>query len=64
VLLYVAPSVRFHQSSYSVNEDDRSVQPLLVLSDPASTNIIVTVKTTDISAEGKDITIIRDYVNI
>jgi len=46
--------VRFHQSSYSVNEDDRSVQPVLVLSSPAATNITVAVTSADISATGKD----------
>jgi len=54
----------FHQSSYSVNENDRSVQPVLVLSGPASTNITVTVKSTDISAEGKDTITIHDYASM
>ena len=49
----VAPSVRFSQSIYNVNEDDQSVQVVLVLNDQASTDIIVTVLSTGISAKGK-----------
>ena len=54
--VFVAPSVRFSQSIYNVNEDDQSVQLVLVLNDQAPTDIVVTVSSTDISAKGKDIT--------
>ena len=49
----VAPTVRFSRSNYSVNEDDRSVQLVLVLNDETSSDIAITVSSTDISAEGK-----------
>ena len=38
---------------YSVNEDDKLVQPVLILSDPLSTNITVEVFSTDGSATGE-----------
>ena len=53
--------MRFHQSSYSVNEDNRSVQPVLVLSSPATTNITVTVASIDISAKGKNTVIMLTH---
>ena len=42
----------FSQSTYRVNEENRSVQLVLILSHPVSTNITVTISTTDISAKG------------
>ena len=36
--------VKFSQSTYSVNEDDGLVQPVLVLSNPSSTDITVQVR--------------------
>ena len=44
--------MRFTQSTYRVNEDDGSVQLILVLSYPASTNITVIISSIDKSAEG------------
>ena len=49
--------VRFTQSTYRVNEDDGSVQLVLVLSYPASTNVTVTVSSIDESAKG----MIKEY---
>ena len=49
----VVPTVRFNQLIYSANEEDRLVEIALVLSQPVSTNITVTVSSIDISAEGK-----------
>ena len=43
----------FNQSTYSVNEDDGPAQPVLVLSNPSSTDITVQVSTTNGSATGK-----------
>ena len=43
-ILFVAIVVSFEQSTYSVNEDGGSVQPVLVLSNPSSTDITVQVK--------------------
>ena len=45
--------VFFRNSMYSVNEDDKLVQPVLILSDPLSTNITVEVFSTDGSATGE-----------
>ena len=49
----VAPTVSFEQASYTVDEGDGSVEPLLVLSNPSSTDVIVQVHTIDGSATGK-----------
>ena len=48
----------FNQSAYNVNEDDRLVRIVLVLSHPVSTDTTITVSTTDISAKGKVLCII------
>ena len=49
--LYVsATSVSFSQSTYSVDEDDGPAQPVLVLSNPSSTDITVQVRDAQISA--------------
>ena len=42
--LLTAITVTFSQSKYSVNEDDGPAQPVLVLSNPSSTNITVQVR--------------------
>jgi len=39
----LAITISFNQSTYSVNEDDGPAQPVLVLSNPSSTNITVQV---------------------
>ena len=51
--LYIAVTVSFEQSTYSVDEDDGPAQPVLVLSNPSSTNIIVQVFNIDGSATGQ-----------
>ena len=43
----------FNQSMYSVNEDAGLVQPVLVISNPSSTDITVQVTNTDGSATGE-----------
>ena len=43
----------FNQSMYSVNEDAGPVQPVLVISNPSSTDITVQVTNTDGSATGE-----------
>ncbi|XP_065885723.1 hemicentin-1-like isoform X3 [Dysidea avara] len=47
-----AVTVSFEQSTYNVDEDDGPAQPVLVLSNPSSTNIIVQVFNIDGSATG------------
>lgn len=49
----VVATVRFNQLIYGANEEDRLVEIALILSQPVSTNITVTVSSIDISAEGK-----------
>ena len=46
-------SVNFSQSTYSVNEDDGVVQPVLVLSNQSSTNITVRVRDNSNNATGE-----------
>ena len=45
-------TVRFNQSSYIVDEDEGPAQPVLVLSNPSSTDITVVI--TDMSGSGND----------
>ena len=46
-------TIRFNQSSYSVDEDDGVVQPILVFSNPSSTNITVYVRNNSNNATGE-----------
>ena len=52
--MYLAPTINFNQSAYNVDEDDGPAQPVLVLSYPSSTDITISVFSTDGSATGKD----------
>ena len=45
-------SVHFNLSTYTVGEGDEMAQPILVLSDPSSTDITVQIIDTQISATG------------
>ena len=54
ISMYVAPTTNFNQSTYNVGEDDGPAQPVLVLSNPSSTDITISVFSTDGSATGKD----------
>ena len=58
--------VSFNHSTYIVDEDDRSVQPILVLNIPSSTDIIVQVINDDITAIGKHSTLgkVVNYINV
>ena len=49
----IVPTVSFAQSTYSFNEDAGPVQPVLVLSNPSTTDITVQVSTSDGNATGK-----------
>ena len=44
--------MKFSQPTYSINEDRGPVQPVLVLSNPSSTDITVEVFSTNITAIG------------
>ena len=52
-VLLIDVSVSFNQSTYSVDEDDGPAQPVLVLSNPSSTDITVHVRSNDITATGE-----------
>jgi len=49
-ILFVVCTVMFEQTAYSVDEDDGPAQPVLVLSNPSSTDTIVEVRDTEITA--------------
>jgi len=46
-------AVSFNQSTYSIDEDEGPAQPVLVLSNPLSTDITVQVTSNDITATGE-----------
>ena len=46
-------NVRFEQPTYNVNENAGPAQPVLVLSNPSSTEFTVEVTNTDVSATGE-----------
>ena len=50
--LYIAATISFNQSEYSVDEDERSVKPVLILSNPSSTDITLQVKDEKDTATG------------
>ena len=50
-----------NQSMYSVNEDAGPTQPVLVISNPSSTDITVQVTNTDGSATGEYCSILINY---
>ena len=54
---FIAATVRFEQLSYTVNEVDGTVEPVLVLSNSSSSVITVQVCSTNGSATGKQLTI-------
>ena len=51
----VAIEVFFNESTYSVNENEGSVHPILVLSNPSSSDITVQVTSTAVTATGEPI---------
>jgi len=51
-----AVTVSFSQSTYNLNEDSGPAQPVLILSNPSSTDITVQVSTSDGTATGEECT--------
>ena len=51
--MYVDITVMFSETTYSVNENAGSAQPVLVLSNPSTSDVTVEVTTTDGSATGE-----------
>ena len=50
---HIVATVFFNESTYSVNENEGSVRPVLVLSNPSSTDVIVHVIDSDGTAMGE-----------
>ena len=50
---FVDITMSFNQSTYSVDEEDGPAQPVLVLSNPSSTDITVQVRSNNITATGE-----------
>ena len=53
MFILVKNTVHFNQSKYTVDEGSSTVQPVLVLSNPSSTDITVQVRSNDITATGE-----------
>ena len=54
IILYIlALTINFSHDTYFVNENNISVQAMLILSDPSSRDIVVQVDTIDNNATGK-----------
>ena len=50
IMYLIAATIRFDQPRYSVDENSKLMQPVLVLSKPQSTDITVEVIDSDITA--------------
>ena len=50
---FIATAVNFEKSTYSIDEYDGAIYPVLILSNPVSTNVTVKVFSTDGSADGE-----------
>ena len=53
--------MKFNQSEYTVNEDDESAQPVLVIGNPLSTDITVQVTSSDELAIGEYRSVFIEY---
>ena len=51
-MYFVAATISFNQSAYSIAEDGGLVQPVLVLSNPSSVSITIQVVDTGTTATG------------
>jgi len=49
----LAITVNFSESNYVIGENDGRAQPMLILSNPSSTDISIRVDTTDVEAIGE-----------
>ena len=55
LLITLAVTIRFSETTYNVDEDDGPAQPVLVLSNPSSTAFTVQVRETQGTATSKHI---------
>jgi len=53
IFTFVATNVKFEQQTYSIDENDGFVQPVLILSNPLSNDVIIKVRTINGSAAGE-----------
>ena len=53
IMSFIDSTITFDQSAYTVDEDIGSVQPVLVLSNPSSTDITVQVTASSNTATGE-----------
>ena len=51
-VIFKATSIKFEESSYIVNEGNRPVQPVIILSSPSSTSITINILNIDDTATG------------
>ena len=51
--IFVATTVSFDNSTYSIDEYNGAIHPVLILSNPVSTDVTVKVLSTDGSADGE-----------
>ena len=63
-IYYPLANVSFGRPVYGVNEDNGPAQPVLVLSNPLSTDILVQVNATDGSATGQYFNNINNTLNL
>ena len=59
-LHFLVVVVSFNESAYNANENDEQVQPVLVLSQPSSTDISVLITVLDGNATGQLISILLE----
>lgn len=50
---FIETRISFNQSTYSVNENDVAVKPVLILSDPETNNITVQIEDVENSAKSE-----------
>ena len=51
--IFVVTRINFDDSTYSIDEYDGAIHPVLILSNPVSTDVTVKVLSTDGSADGE-----------
>ena len=53
LICHLAVTLKFKQQMYTINESDGLVKPMLILSDPLTTNLFLQVMTVDSLATSK-----------
>ena len=55
--IFVATNITFDKSTYNIDEYDRAIHPVLILSNPISEDVTVKILSTNGSDDGKQIRI-------